>query len=312
MHIGTSDQQKIWLAVAEYGAALEKTGTRALPGSGTSVWVSYEKGSMQRMPTFYSAPPAPDEVRRVLWNGRAGVVSYLVDADEHHPANAWLYNCRDLDYSVDKLSKPARRDARRAQRSLQFSPIELPALLGHGFSAYNQTRSRVGLLDGTRQQFERRFKSFAQNPFHHFVGAWKGDALLAFMSLIVGGDWVEIQGSFSCQTQRDLCPNDGLVNYVLHHYLIENKFKIISYGLSSIQEDADKAGLHFFKKKVGFEARLVHRAFVLHPLLRPIVNRWTRGIARTALRLCPERRLLRKAAGVLDCIFESKRLPQRI
>lgn len=305
MNTETSDHHRR-LSVAEYGAALAKTGPRTLPGSGASVWVSYEIGTMQRMPTFYSTAPGPGEVQRIFWNGRAGLITYIVDADEQHPPNTWLYTCCDPTYSLEKLSKAARRDARRAQRNLQLGWIELPLLLSQGFSAYQETRTRVGLSDGTLEQFKKRFESFSRNPFHHFVGAWKGDALLAFMSLIVVGDWVEIQGSFSTQAQRDLCPNDGLANFVLQHYLVENKFKVVSYGLSSIQEDADKPGLHAFKQKIGFEATPVHRAFMLHPLFRPFANRLVLRGFQTALKVYPEAPWLRKASGILTTLLRKR------
>ena len=59
------------------------------------------------------------------------------------------------------------------------------------------------------------------------------------------------------------------------------------------------ATLDFFKQKVGFEARPVHRAFQFHPLLRPLVNPLTYWIVRGCSKACPHSRILRKAAGTL-------------
>ena len=298
------------LSLAEYAEALAITGTHTLSGSGASFWASSERGAIVRLPTFHLAPPAPGEVRRILWHKRAAVVSYIVDPDEHHPANAWLYVCRDPSYSFDKLSKPAQRCIRRAQRSLRFSPIELPTLLDQGYSAYQDTVTRVGLAVDTSEQFKRGFESFHRNPAHRFVGAWKDDILVAFMMLIMVDDWMEIPGSFSTDAHLDLRPNDGLMNYVLDHFLVQRSIRIVCYGLSSVQEDADKIGLHAFKKKVGFEALPVHRAFVLHPLLRPFANRLVLWGARRALRFYPEGRLLRKAGGVLTSVLREKEMPE--
>jgi hypothetical protein len=233
-----------------------------------------------------------------------------MDPDGHYPANAWLYVCRDPSYSIDKLSKPAQRCIRRAQHSLRFTPIELSTLVDHGYSAYKDTFARVGLAVDTIDQFERGFGSFLQNPAHRLVGAWKEDILVAFMMLIVVDDWMEIPGSFSTNAHLDLRPNDGLVNYVLEHFLVERSFRTVCYGLSSVQEEADKAGLHVFKKKVGFEALPVHRAFVLHPLLRPFANRLVLWGTRGALRFYPDGRLLRKASGVLASLLKEKKMPK--
>jgi hypothetical protein len=58
---------------------------------------------------------------------------------------------------------------------------------------------------------------------------------------------------------------------------------------------------------VGFEARAVHRAFVAHPLLRPLVNPLTLWGVNTALRLRPGNRRLKKAGGVLACMLGDTR-----
>jgi hypothetical protein len=286
--------------VSQYVHALDRMGTRTFASSGNSFWIRYENSALLRMPTFYSASPLNREIRRILWAARAPVASYVVEPDEHRPANAWLYTCDDSNYCVEKLPKAAQRCVRRAQRTLSFGRIDLPTLLAGGFTAYAETRARVGLSDGTREQFERRFKSFGQNPCHQIFGAWAEQKLVAFMALIVVDDWVEIPGSFSANTHLDLRPNDGLVNHILDLFLVRHRFRVVSYGLSSVQEDAETAGLHAFKQKVGFKAEAVHRAFVLHPLLDPFANRLTAWGAKTLLRCYPKSRLLRKASGVLS------------
>src|SRR5215813_9397566 len=118
MYVETSEQEKRRLSLAEYASALEKAGTRTLPRSRTSFWERYERQAMLRMPLFHLEPPAPGEVRRILWNSMVAVASYIVDPDERHPANTWLYTCSDRHYSLEKLSKPAQRCVRRAKRSL--------------------------------------------------------------------------------------------------------------------------------------------------------------------------------------------------
>ncbi len=77
-------------------------------------------------------------------------------------------------------------------------------------------------------------------------------------------------------------------------------------GLSTLTDS--NAGLHIFKKKVGYEARPVYRAFALHPLLRPLANRFTLWSLNTALRLKPEDRHLKKAGNALACMLGDVRL----
>lgn len=289
----------------EYSSALNELGIRTIPGSNASLWASYEtRWVFMRMPTFHLIPPAREEVLRTLRSGRAAVASFLTLPDEERHANAWLYVCTDRQYSMEKLPKAAQRCVRRAQRELLFRDVNLSEMLDRGFAAYRDTYQRIGLTSGGRGQFERAFRMFYRNPAHRVVGAWSEADLAAYMMLVVVDDWVEIPGSFSADAHLGARPNDGLANHVLHHFLVESRCKTVSYGLSSIEANAETEGLHVFKQKLGFEAVPVHRVFALHPFVRPAVNRTTLRGVKAALRLYPGARLLRKAEGVLKLVLE--------
>src|SRR2546430_8328225 len=89
--------------VAAFAADLAKSGERVFPGASGTFWTRYESRAMMRRPTFYVGTPAPHEVQQVLWRTRAVVASYLLEPDERHPANAWLYVCTDPNYALEKL-----------------------------------------------------------------------------------------------------------------------------------------------------------------------------------------------------------------
>jgi hypothetical protein len=286
-------------SVTDYATDLAKIGVRILPGEPGTYWAGYETGALMRRPTFHVEPPDPDEVRRVLWHGRAAVASYLLEPDEHHPSNAWLYICTDQAYALEKLASNGRRDVRRGLRELRIAPLTPEELLTDGVQAFCDTRRRVGLSDGTPEEFRQRFTAHARLPEHVYLGAWRDNQLAAFLSIIEVDDWVEFEGCFSMDALRQYRPNDTLIYSALSHYLVERKYRLVSYGLSSIQAESNTAGLHRFKMKVGFEARPVHRAFVAHPLLRPFVNQLTLWSINAALRCRPGDRRLKKAGGML-------------
>src|SRR4029453_3012683 len=123
---------------------------------------------------------------------------------------------------------------------------------------------------------------------------------------------VEIEGSFFAEEHKGLCPSNGLAHYVLDHFLAQRKFRTVSYGMSTVQEENGKTGLHAYKTKVGFEARPAHRIFVFHPLLHLFVNRLTlRGI-NTALRFMPKDRRIKKVQGVLASLLEKRHVPEAV
>jgi hypothetical protein len=308
MNAQTKGQQRQSLSIAEYASGLSKNGIRALRGTEGTFWVGFEAGTLIRLPIFHVGPPPPGEVRQVLWRGRAAAASYLLEPDEQHPANAWLYTCTDQAYTLDRLGPPMRRNVRRGLSKLRIAPIAPSQLLACGVQAFCDNRRRLHLSDGTPEEFRRRFTLRAKCPGHVFLGAWKEDQLAAFLSITEVDDHAEIEGSFSMDNLLNLRPNDTLMYSVLSHYLIEGGRRIVSYGLSSIQAESNTGGLHAFKTKVGFEARPVHRAFVPHPLLGVLANRLTLWGINGVLRLQPGNRSLRKAAGTLSAMLGKGRL----
>lgn len=294
------------VSLDDYGIALRKGGTAVLPGAPGTIWTRYETAAMVRVPTFHKEPVSQQDARQLLRKGRAGLMSFILEPDENHPPNAWLYVCRDRSYTLDNLPNEVRRHVRRAQGSLRIEPLEWEILLKYGFGAYSDTRARLGLSDGSFAHFRQRFDAFSSLPGHYTVGAWKGETLAAFVTLVVVDDWVVMEGSFSTTADLAQRPNNGLAHYVLDHFLVKQGVETVCFGTSSIQESSQKSGLHDYKLRIGFEAKPVHRAFIVQPALRPLANRITLWAMKTALRLKPGDRRISKAVGILSYMLSQK------
>ena len=126
------------------------------------------------------------------------------------------------------------------------------------------------------------------------------------MSIIEVDNWLEIEGSFSSNAYRKSYPNDTLIYNILSHYLAEENRDCVCYGLSSIQARNNEEGLHAFKTKMGFEAKPVHRAFLLNPFLRPLANKFTYWGVNKALRLKPANPFFKKVDGMLAQLVDAK------
>jgi hypothetical protein len=210
---------------------------------------------MLRVPVFALNTPTQAEVRQAL--RRALVVSCLELPSATKPANTVIYLCRHHACALEKLAAAMRRNVRRGTAALTIQPLSAEHVLQHGYPAYADRRS-----------FERRFSERARSPANVYLGAWLGERLIAFLSITEVADWVEFESLFSCTDALKYRPNDTLLYHALRHYLVESPRALVSYGVRSVQSWAEE-GLHQFKLKVGFEAQAVHRAFVLHPALRP-------------------------------------------
>jgi len=294
-----TDQQHVALSMKEYASAIERKGQRVVPGANGTYWVRYESHALMRMPPCCTDLPDPEELRLLFRHDKALLLSYLTKPNKEHPANAWLYVCSNSNYCRKTLAPPARRNINRGYAELRIASLSVHDVLAHGFQAFRDTRTRVGVDDGTERMFQQRFSQRANCSGHVFLGAWKSDKLAAFASITEVEDWAVIEGCFSANDALPLRPNDTLVFHALSHYLNEKGCRLVSYGASSIQSHGNRDSLHRFKIKMGFEAQPVHRAFVFHPFLRPFVNRISFWGVNTLLRLNPGERRLKKLAGVL-------------
>ncbi len=264
--------------------------------------------ALTRRPEFHLETPRLEDVRRLLKAAGSPLATYVCKPDADHVNNAWLYVCENRDYHLENLTSPARRDIRRALRTFRFSFVDHKTFLEKGSRAFCDTRRRIGLSDGLPEVFDKNYAHFADNPAHHVLGAWSGDSLAGFATLVVVEDWVDIF-PYSADEHLKGCPVNGLVHVILDYFLAQRKFRLINYGLSSIQEVSKATGLHAFKRKVGFECWPVHRAFVFHPLLMPFANSATLWAIRACRRLRPGSPALRKAAGMLATYLGHNPLP---
>jgi hypothetical protein len=291
------------VSITEFANALNREGRTVSIDESGAYWRRGEGGSLVRMPVFDLSVPDPAKVDRLFHESHAPVISYVVEPDEHHPPDATLYLCRDRSYSMDKLGKKVRFSIRKSE-ILRIEWLDKETFLKHGFAAFGDSRSRNGLRDGTREAFQQNYRSWFDNPANGVLGAWKEDCLVGYYTTTVVEDWVEI-GGHSTNDGLIFNPNNGLVHHLLTEFLVERKIRVVSYGLSSIQESSKADGLHHFKVKVGFEAIPVRRIFLPHPLLRPFVSRLSLAIGHRAMHLFPGNRVLRKGCGVLARLIES-------
>jgi hypothetical protein len=186
------------LSLEEYAQGLATSGQRNLPGGPGSFWVRYDSVAMMRMPQFYLEQPLPGEVRRVLWLGPTALASYHLRPDQSNPANAWLYVCTDQAYGLNKLVPAMRRNVSRGVRELRIEPVTADQLIAHGAQTFRDTLRRNGLRDTTPEDFRRQILLRAKCPGHVFLGAWRGEKLAAYLSIVEVDDWVEITSGFCC------------------------------------------------------------------------------------------------------------------
>lgn len=296
--------------VNEYCEHLRAAGTKVLAGSEDTLWVSLRSFVMQRRPYFALNVPSKQEIQAVFSECHAALLSFTTSSSDSPrllssdsaPGPAWgvpsyLYICSDPEYSQQKLSQSARSHIRRSLNEFEIRFVLPAELLKLGRKAYCDTCTRYGLSQSTPQAFESTF-SLAQS-FRRYLGAFKDQQLVAFLVITEVDDWASIGPGYSVTELLSLRPNNGLLFSALHHYLRQEKYRLVDHGLSNFPFTNKVETLHKFKLKMGFQACPVHRRFVMNPLLRPFVNRLSWRMATGLQKLSPRNRWLEQMELVL-------------
>ena len=292
------------IALRDYARGYAAAGWRQCAGSGGTWWLQHEPGALMRLPIFAVGTPEAGELRALHWMRLAPLVSYLLEPDDRHPANGFVYACTNSQYSLEGLDHRVRTNIKRGLREFKIRLISVEEVLAGGVPAYLDTWRRHGHERVSADEFSNSYCATARLPGNKFLAAWKGDELAAFMGITEVDDWVEVRSRFSTNASLNSRPNEALLFTLLRQYLVERKFRTVSAGVSSVDPSANTPGLHRFKVKMGFEAIPVHRVFSFHPLLRPLVSRLGLGLLSRAIRRFPDNRRLGLARHVLGYVLQ--------
>lgn len=259
-------------------------------------WMKYEKFAFVKYPVYHFEQVDKDELNRIFKKTNAPVISYSI---LNPNGNVFWYVCKHI--SFESLKATQRRDISKAANDLVIKDIDIETLINSGFEAYSDTRKRVGLSDFNKNDFTNRFSKQKHTKANFYIGAFQGEYLQAFVSLIIFNNKVEIEGVFSKNEALPLCVNNYLNFAVTHYFLNVQKIDLVSYGFSSIQE-GDFDGLHRFKLKCGFEAIPVQRIFVINPKYKIFINGISLKLAKSIIHLFPDNRIARKLNGVINIL----------
>jgi len=287
-------------SIAQYVAFLNSIGTPAtLSEDGRACWLSRQRGQLQRFPTECTTPPAEEEISDLLRRRGVWLVNYLLDEGPACPANCYDYLCSASDYQIANLDKHGRRDTRRGLRRFTVRLCRWEELIEHGYPASEDTAARHGYRPPSKASLDRYARTHGASPFCDIWGAWRDDQLAAYMTVIKVDDFAEIDVARSRTDTLNDCPNNALSFAATQHLLHEEGRSYVSYGLSTLQVQANEFAMHKYKKRMGYEPVPRHRAFAMRPLLRPLLKTKAGSWALERVAgMFPRRAGLRKAAGL--------------
>jgi len=281
-----------------------------LDPNGAEAWVPGTRAELVRVPIERTAPASPEILRTVLGQRGIWVASYMQAADPEHPANCFDYVCTDRRYDVEKLEKYGRRDIRRGLRCFSVRRCTWDELLEHGYEGYADTDERHGHGRPSRQDFEAFVVLHRPCRFYEVWGAWRDDALHAWTKATKVDNWVFITTACSRNEYLRDCPNNALAYEATRTFLVEEKRRLVSFGISSVQATSNIVSLHKFKVRMGFQPVPFVRTFVPRRLLRPLLKPrlaswfWDKVVAAR-----PASETLAKVAGLSRLVSGRERSP---
>ncbi len=288
--------------LAEFLASVGQPCVRAEDGS--TIWIPGVRAELQRMPFETASAPTPREVGQVLSCKGIWIASYMVaPATAGAAPNCFDYVCRDGQYDIEKLDKPARRDIRRGARSFTVRRSTWDEVTQKGFEAFKDTELRHGHLPPSPGDLEDIIGWSRHCPLAEAWGAWDEAGLAAWVRVLKADRWALITHAYSRMDALRNCPNNPLVYDLTRTLLLEEKRAQVSYGVSSLQATDNILSLHKFKIRMGYVAEPMCRQFVLHPMLRPFLQgRPQARLLRRLSALRPHSGTLKKVSGLASLL----------
>ncbi len=176
-------------------------------------------------------------------------------------------------------------------------------IIDAGYPSYLDTSVRHDHPPMTPEEFRANWQRQLDVPDREIWAAWAGEEIAAFGAVHRCGRWAAISATVSHRSHLRSYPNHGLFFRMLEHLMAQPVIESVSYGLSSLRSETERDSLHHFKLSVGLEAVPVRRTVVVHPLLRPAVNRVSLAAVRRVARRAPDAHVPAAAAAALELLL---------
>jgi hypothetical protein len=286
--------------LAEYAGRLKSQGVAcALTAGGSQLWIPGARGELMRLPMTCSAAVESAAARDLLRLPGVWVLSYLVAPGPAERANCFLYVCRDAEYHMDRLRKNARKVLKRGLRNFVVRRCTWDEIAEKGYAAKAETDERHGYPPPPRESVPAFVGVRRHSPFHEAWGAWRGDDLAAWITLVKVDQWAEFEVAPSRTAAMPLAPNNILRYECLRSLLGDEKRSEVVTGVSAVRLGSDQRAMHEYNTRIGFEAIPMRRVFLPHPLLAPFLRpRLAYAMLRRLSAARPASALLAKAAGM--------------
>lgn len=264
--------------------------------SQSSYWFDQGPRAFQAFPHHWIIHPSDIETRELLKKHNAVTLRYSTSVSAGQGAISYHVVCDRPDYSLESLGKWARKNIRRGLKNCRVEKIPIEYLADEGWALRHDTLDRqCRRLNTDRDRWRQLCLSTVDLPGFEAWGALVGDRLAACMMTFPMGECCYLMYQ---HCHRDFLPehvNNALTYFITTTMMSRPGIKYIFYGLHSL--DAPQR-VDEYKFRMGYTATPVRQRVVFHPLLKPVVNRFSHSILRKLPPKLMEIRVLAKAEGL--------------
>jgi hypothetical protein len=277
-----------------------------LTEGGTELWRNCARVELLRLPLMSTRPVSRATLAELMKVRGIWVLDYLLEPSDSHPANAILYLCRDPNYDLSRLSKNGRKAIRRGLNNVTVRRVSWAELAEKGFPASVETDLRHGYKKPSEAGFRDMLELRKDTPFHEAWGAWQGDELISWLTLIKVDNWITFEQSPSRDAALRNYANNALRYETLRHLLTVEKRDVVVTGLSTIQPGLDPRRAYIYNTRMGFEAIPVHRVLAMPGWLHAFVaNRPSAWCLAAMARFMPQSHMLQKVSGLSQFLLQT-------
>lgn len=262
----------------------------------STYWCEANTRVLQAFPYDRLISPSEEELKDLVLRKHILALRYSTPLDS--PCGKLSYHVYiQRPYDINDVWNKERKSVLKGLSHADFRPISFTQLATEGWLLQEDTLRRQNRTSSMNQKTWETLCLAAENlPGFEVWGGFIGTELAAALFTVRIGSSYHMLYETSHRKFKSYQVNAALFYHVTCEYLSRQGIDEVFFTLESL--DAHK-NIDLFKFRLGFKPRPVRQRIVLHPVLRPIANRFTCHFFSRILQYRPDNNFISKANGIL-------------
>jgi hypothetical protein len=264
--------------------------------SAHSYWYDAGPRVYQAFPFGQLIEPSDDELRALMLKN--GIISLRYSAPLHATVGKISYHVTLANpYNLEMLRSQARNAVKRGLAKCEIQQVPFERIATEGWNLQRDTLERQGRLNSMSEVEWKRicFSAVDLEGFEAWSAIVDGE-LAASLIICKADDIFYVPYAFSHSKFLSYYVNNALFYSVSCNLLARPGIKSIFFTVQSL--DAPKS-VDDFKFRMGLNAKAVRQRVMFHPLLQPLIGKFSHRTAESLMNRYPQKTSFAKVEGML-------------